>query len=83
MRAVANVRKFCERELVGAYDLEVVDLYDSPERAQPANIVAAPTLIRAFGASAFANGSVLTTPIRLSFQRYALEMQAAKIICAS
>ena len=46
MRAVANVRKFCERELLGAYDLEVVDLYDSPERAQPANIIAAPTLIR-------------------------------------
>lgn len=46
MRAVANVRNFCERELQGAYDLEVVDLYDAPERAQPANIIVAPTLIR-------------------------------------
>lgn len=46
MRAVANVRHFCEREFQGAYDLEVVDLYEAPERAQPANVIVAPTLIR-------------------------------------
>ena len=46
MRAVANVRDFCERELNDSYDLEIVDLYEHPERAQPANVVAAPTLIR-------------------------------------
>jgi len=46
MRAVANVRDFCERELRGAYDLDVVDLYEAPERAQPANVIVAPTLVR-------------------------------------
>ena len=46
MRAVANVRDFCDRELEGAYDLDVVDLYQAPERAQPANVIVAPTLVR-------------------------------------
>ena len=46
MRAVANVRDFCDRELQGAYDLDVVDLYQAPERAQPANVLVAPTLVR-------------------------------------
>ena len=46
LRAIANVRAFCGRELQGDYDLEVVDLYEAPERAQPANVIVAPTLIR-------------------------------------
>ena len=46
MRAVSNVRDFCDRELEGSYDLEVVDLYEAPERAQPANVIVAPTLVR-------------------------------------
>ena len=46
MRAVANVRGFCERELKDTYDLEIVDLYQHPERAQPANVIASPTLVR-------------------------------------
>ncbi len=45
MRAVANVRAFCERE-AGDFQLEIVDLYEHPERAQPANVVVAPTLVR-------------------------------------
>ncbi len=46
MRAVANVRDFCDRELQDAYDLDIVDLYQAPERAQPANVIVAPTLVR-------------------------------------
>ena len=46
MRAIANVRDFCRQELTGVYELEVVDLYQSPERAQPANVIVAPTLVR-------------------------------------
>jgi circadian clock protein KaiB len=46
MRAIANVRDFCDRELPGDYDLEIVDLYQHPDRAQPANVVVSPTLIR-------------------------------------
>ena len=46
LRAVANVREFCGRELQGDCDLEIVDLYEEPHRAQPANVIVAPTLIR-------------------------------------
>ncbi len=56
LRAVANVRAYCESELGEAYDLEVVDLYEHPERAQPANVVVSPTLIRS-----------LPMPVRLLF----------------
>jgi circadian clock protein KaiB len=45
-RAVANVRGFCEDELAGDYELEVVDLYRTPDRARLDEVVAAPTLIR-------------------------------------
>jgi circadian clock protein KaiB len=44
--AVANVREFCEKELAGNYDLEVVDLYRAPERAKTSQVIAAPTLLR-------------------------------------
>jgi len=46
MRAVANLRNFCEAQLGDDYDLEIVDLYEHPERAQPANVVVSPTLVR-------------------------------------
>jgi circadian clock protein KaiB len=46
LRAVANVRAFCDEELANEFDLEIVDLYDHPERAEPANIVVSPTLVR-------------------------------------
>jgi circadian clock protein KaiB len=44
--AVENVQAFCGRELEGHYELEIVDLYVNPDRAQPANVIVAPTLIR-------------------------------------
>jgi circadian clock protein KaiB len=46
LRAISNMRDFCGREIGDDYELEIVDLYDAPERAQPANVVVAPTLIR-------------------------------------
>ena len=46
MSAVENVQAFCGRELEGRYELEIVDLYANPDRAQPANVIVAPTLIR-------------------------------------
>ncbi len=45
-RAIANVKKICEQNLAGHYELEVIDLYQQPERAQEEQIIAAPTLIR-------------------------------------
>lgn len=44
--AVAAVKSVCEEHLAGRYDLEVIDLYRSPERAQPEQVVAAPTLVK-------------------------------------
>lgn len=44
--AVEKVQAFCDEELTGNYDLEVVDLYRSPERASSAQVIASPTLIR-------------------------------------
>jgi circadian clock protein KaiB len=46
LQAVSRVRDFCEEELSGNYDLEVVDLYRSPERARQAQVIASPTLLR-------------------------------------
>lgn len=45
-RAIVNLRKICEEHLQGRYELKVIDLYQQPELAQRAQIVAVPTLIR-------------------------------------
>jgi circadian clock protein KaiB len=45
-RAIANIKHICEEHLVGRYDLEVYDLYQQPDLAQPNNVIAAPTLVR-------------------------------------
>ncbi len=44
--AIRNIRKICEEELHGRYDLEVVDIYQQPDLARTDQIIAAPTLIR-------------------------------------
>jgi circadian clock protein KaiB len=46
LRAVANIKRICERHLSGRYRLDVVDLYQQPARAKEDNVVAAPTLVR-------------------------------------
>ena len=46
MLAVKNIRNICERHLAGVYDLEVIDIYQHPEAAAGAQIIAAPTLIK-------------------------------------
>lgn len=45
-RAIETVKALCEQNLKGRYELEVVDLYQQPERAAAAQIIAAPTLIK-------------------------------------
>ena len=45
-RAIANIKKICEQELKGRYELDIVDIYQQPELAQTAQIIAAPTLIK-------------------------------------
>lgn len=46
VRAIANVKRICEENLQGRYDLEVIDLYQQPQLAQGEQIIAAPTLIK-------------------------------------
>jgi circadian clock protein KaiB len=46
LRAIANIRGFCERHLKGRYDLRVFDIYQQPSLAQDQQIVAAPTLVK-------------------------------------
>lgn len=44
--ATRSVKALCEGYLKGRYELEVVDLYQQPEQAQLAQIIAAPTLVK-------------------------------------
>lgn len=46
LRALANIRRICADLLPGRHDLEVIDLYQQPELAQDAQIVALPTLVK-------------------------------------
>ena len=45
-RAIANMRKICEENLSGRYDLEVVDVYENPEATRELQIIATPTLVK-------------------------------------
>jgi circadian clock protein KaiB len=45
-RAVLRVRKACETELRGGWELEVIDVYQQPLLARDGQIVATPTLVR-------------------------------------
>jgi circadian clock protein KaiB len=45
-RAIENIKEIFETHLAGRYDLEVIDVYQQPERAKEAQVVAAPTLIK-------------------------------------
>jgi circadian clock protein KaiB len=46
VRALCNTRQFCDAHLAGRYDLEVVDIYQQPDRLADAQIVVAPTLVK-------------------------------------
>jgi circadian clock protein KaiB len=46
VRAVANIKRICERYIPGRYRLDVVDLYQQPALATRDDVVAAPTLVR-------------------------------------
>jgi len=46
VNAIANIKKICEENLLGRYELDVIDLYQQPQLAQGEQIIAVPTLIR-------------------------------------
>lgn len=45
-RAIANIKRICEEQLKGHYDLEIVDIYQEPEKAKGEQLFAVPTLIK-------------------------------------
>ena len=44
--SVRNLRKVCDEYLEGRFELEVIDVYQRPELAKEAQIIAAPTLVK-------------------------------------
>jgi len=46
VEAITNIKRICEEELEGRYELEVIDLYQRPSLAADEQIIAVPTLIR-------------------------------------
>jgi circadian clock protein KaiB len=44
--ALANLKQICEDYLQGRYEIEVIDLLESPQLAQGDQILALPTLVR-------------------------------------
>jgi circadian clock protein KaiB len=44
--AIANLKRICEQELQGQYDLEIIDVLEYPDLAEDEKILATPTLIK-------------------------------------
>lgn len=44
--ALLNLKRICETHLKGAYQLEVIDLYQRPELAAKHQVLATPTLLK-------------------------------------
>ena len=45
-RAIRAVRALCQERLEGRFALEIIDVYQQPDRVQDAQIIATPTLIK-------------------------------------
>jgi len=45
-RAIANLKEICEKELKGLYELQIIDVLESPQLAEDEKILATPTLIK-------------------------------------
>lgn len=46
LRAISNLKRFCEEHFPEDYELEVIDIYKNPKAARDADIIAAPTLVK-------------------------------------
>lgn len=46
IRAVENIKKFCETHLKDSYQLEIIDVYQQPTIAEQEQIIALPLLIK-------------------------------------
>lgn len=46
LSAIANLRRLCDAELSGRYELEIIDVGQQPELAEAEGILATPTLLK-------------------------------------
>lgn len=46
LAAIENLQLICDTHLQGRYDLQVIDIYQQPELARGADIIAVPSLIK-------------------------------------
>jgi circadian clock protein KaiB len=46
MEAFTRIKSICEEHLRGAYELEVIDIYQHPQLAKDEQIIAVPTLVK-------------------------------------
>lgn len=44
--AIRNLRRICEEDLAGEYELEIIDVLERPQLAEDEKILATPTLIK-------------------------------------
>ena len=44
--AITNLERICAEELLGQYELEIIDVLEHPQRAEDEKILATPTLIK-------------------------------------
>jgi circadian clock protein KaiB len=45
-RAILNLRRICEKEMKGQYELSIIDVLERPQLAEDEKILATPTLVR-------------------------------------
>jgi circadian clock protein KaiB len=45
-QAIENLRRICEQELNGKYEMQVIDVLEHPQLAEDEKILATPTLIK-------------------------------------
>ncbi len=46
LAAIRNLRRICEQELDGRYELEVIDVLERPQLAEDEKILATPTVVK-------------------------------------
>lgn len=46
IRAIQDITRICQEHLAGRFELEVIDIYQQPERLEREQLVALPTLVK-------------------------------------
>lgn len=45
-KAISNIKNICETHLSGMYELEIIDIYQEPLKAQTEQVIALPMLVK-------------------------------------